>query len=152
MTHFKYLICFLLLCISTKFSFSQETDTASNNPSWKPFYFPLTRDTSNQFPDSLLVNAKLIDYTIGPPCGLFCGCSTLKLKLTKNNSFYKYDNVYVAIPCLGVLSKDLKEKTRWTLYKIPLNYHACYWTGVTANKFDTKELPIYTLTKIDMAK
>jgi len=147
MRRFKYLICFILPCFQSSFCFSQQTDTALYNINWQVDNFPITRDTLNQFPDSLMVEALLSDYTMGIPCGLFCGCGTLKLKLTNTSSIYKYNDVYVAIGCFYELTKDIEEKTRWMLYKILLNDNACFWTSFTINKFNTKGLPFYTLEK-----
>ena len=135
-------------------SYSQQLDTIANKINWQRKVriispgntFPITRDTLDQFPDSLAIEAKLVDYTLGISCGYLCGCGTLKLTLTKKEGLYPYDKIYVGVPCLTILPTEWKRKKKWTLYKLPLNDKTCFWTEATMNKFDTKGLAFYTLT------
>ncbi|MBN8790579.1 MAG: hypothetical protein J0I84_26165 [Terrimonas sp.] len=53
--------------------------------------------------------------------------------------------IYIAVACLNVLPKELKNKKKWTLYKLPIGYNRCFWIEAPMNKFDTKGLPFYTL-------
>ncbi len=151
------------LFLLTKFTFGQ-TSTGTNPNSdrreiiksvdknaynkFKSSY-PIIRDTLNAFPDSIIVEGKLIDYTIGVSCGVFCGCGTFKIKLAKQYDNYKHAFIYVGVPCLNVLPKGIKKKGNWTLYKLPLTDNRCFWTEVPMNKFDTNGLPFYTLTRYD---
>ena len=157
----KYFIAISSLLLFTNFTFGQNAsktnpdfdrreiiksvDTGAYNK-FKSSY-PITRDTLNIFPDSIIVEGKLIDYTIGLSCGIFCGCGTFKIKLAKQYDNYKHTFIYIGVPCLNVLPKGLKKKNNWTLYKLPINDNRCFWTEVPMNKFDTKGLPFYTLTK-----
>ena len=109
--------------------------------------YAITRDTLNVFPDSLIIEGKLVDYTMGISCGFFCGCGTFKIRLTKQNNNYKSTFIYVGVPCLTNLPKGIKKRVTWTLYKLPMNDKRCYWTEVPMNKFDTNGLPFYTLTR-----
>ena len=128
----------------------KSVDTSANNK-FKSSY-AITRDTLNVFPDSVIIEGELLDYTtIGFSCGVLCGCGTLKIKLARQYDHYKQAYIYVGVPCLNTLSKKLQNKTKWTLYKLPLSDNSCYWTEVPMNKFDTKGLPFYTLTKYDKA-
>src|SRR5262245_29428681 len=90
--------------------------------------YPITRDTLNAYPDSLMIEGKLVDYTLGLTCGVFCGCGTLKVILTKQNYYYAYDYIYVGVPCFSFVPNELMAKTKWILYKLPFNDNSCFWT------------------------
>jgi hypothetical protein len=157
----KHFITILSLFLFSNFTFGQNTSGTKpnsdrremvksvNTSAYNKFKssYALTRDTLNAYPDSLIIEGKLIDYTMGVSCGIFCGCGTFKIKLTKQCDNYKQTFIYVGVPCLNVLPEGLKKKNNWTLYKLPMNDKSCYWTEVPMNKFDTKGLPFYTLTK-----
>ena len=107
--------------------------------------YPITRDTLNKFPDSLIIEGNVVDYITGVSCGIFCGCGTLKIKLIKANNLYSQEYIYIGVPCFNEFSKGLKTKTIWKLSKLPLDDKSCFWTEVPVNKFDTKGLPFYTI-------
>ncbi|HEV2481037.1 MAG TPA: hypothetical protein VGS79_15275 [Puia sp.] len=50
--------------------------------------YPITRDTLNKYPDSIVVDGKIVDYTLGLNCGCVCGCGTLKIKLRQKPPDY----------------------------------------------------------------
>ena len=155
----KHFISILSLFLLTNYAFGQNARTANANSDRREIIksvdssaynrfkssYPITRDTLNIFPDSIIIEGELIDYTLGFSCGVLCGCGTLKIKLAKKDDSYKQAFIYVGVPCLNVLPNELKKKTNWTLYKLPLNNNRCCWTEVPMNKFDTKGLPFYTL-------
>jgi len=157
----KHFISILSLLLLTNYTFGQNANRINTNSDRREIIesvdssaynklkssYPITRDTLNAFPDSIIVEGKLIDYTIGFSCGVFCGCGTLKIKLAKQYDNYKQAFIYVGVPCLNVLPKELKEKTKWTLYKLSISDNRCFWTEVPMNKFDTKGLPFYIFTK-----
>jgi hypothetical protein len=105
--------------------------------------YPITRDTLNQFPDSLSIYGKLVDFTLGVSCGYFCGCGTMKIKLTRPNEAYKYEYLYIAFACFNLLPKEIRKRRQWAIYKLPLDDMRCYWTEIPMNKFDTGRLPFY---------
>jgi hypothetical protein len=65
------------------------------------------------------------------------------MRLKQKLANYREDYVYVGVPCLSFLSKELKKQAHWVLYKIPLTDRTCFWTKVPVNKFDTKGVPFY---------
>jgi hypothetical protein len=106
---------------------------------------PITRDTLNIFPDFVTVEGKLVDYTLGINCGVFCGCGTLKIKLVKQSIKYHEEFIFVAVPCLSLLPFNLNSKRYWSLNKLAISDNSCCWVEVPSNKFDTKGIPFYTL-------
>jgi len=108
--------------------------------------YPITRDTLNQYPDSLEVEGLMVDYSLlGFPCGYFCGCGAIKIKLISANPLYKEEFIYVGMPCFNVLPDLTRQQKKWKVYKIPLKDNSCYWTEVPINKFDSKGIPFYTM-------
>lgn len=107
--------------------------------------YPITRDTLNRYPDSLIVEGSMTDYNLGVPCGVLCGCGAIKIKLTDPHPLYKELFIYVGMPCFNKLPDSLKQKQTWALYKIPINDTACFWTEAPVNKFDSKGVPFYTM-------
>jgi hypothetical protein len=99
--------------------------------------YPITRDTLNKYPDSITIDGRIVDYTLGATCGYFCGCGTLKIRISQKMAGYAKDYVYVAVPCLSFLSDSLKNQRHWVLFKIALNDQTCFWTALPVNKFDT---------------
>jgi hypothetical protein len=109
--------------------------------------FPITRDSLNIYPDSAKITGTMVDYTLGMTCGYFCGCGTLKVKLQTKVAGYPFEHIYVAIPCFSELTKEISDKTEWSLYEIPMNDRRCYWTELPRNKFATFGVPFYVLEK-----
>ena len=107
--------------------------------------YPITRDTLNRYPDSLIVEGIMTDYNLGIKCGVLCGCGAIKIQLTDPHLLYKEAFVYVGVPCFGEMTDSLEKKQQWKLYKIPINDTACVWTEVPRNKFDSKGVPFYTM-------
>jgi hypothetical protein len=108
--------------------------------------YPITRDTLNIFPDSLLVDGEVVDYNIGRPCGIFCGCGAIKIRLTKPNPNYPFDFIFLGIGCMDEFPEKLSTRKTWSLSKIQLNDHSCFWTEDPNSKFDSNGLPFYTTT------
>jgi len=107
--------------------------------------YPIVRDTLNQFPDSLIVEGEIADYITGVSCGVFCGSGALKIKLTKANAKYAHDFLFIGVPCFSECPDTFKTRKIWTVSKISLTDHSCYWTEVPVNKFDSKGTPFYTI-------
>jgi hypothetical protein len=107
--------------------------------------YPITRDTLNQYPDSVLIQGIMVDFTQGISCGYFCGCGTIKVRLTEKVESYQKPFIYVAHPCRIDMTDELTKVRSWTLYKLPMNDTRCYWTEVPMNKFDTSGLPFYVM-------
>jgi hypothetical protein len=107
--------------------------------------YPITRDTLNKYPDSLIIAGNVVDYSSGYPCELTLACGTLKIKITAGNTLYKEPFIYVAVPCLNIIPDSLKNKNNWVLYKLPVADFSGYWNAVI-NKFDTQGQPFYTMT------
>jgi hypothetical protein len=108
--------------------------------------FPITRDSLHIYPDSLKVTGTVVDYTLGS-CRYFCGCGALKLKLHTKVAGYPFEHIHVAIPCFNELTKEIADKTEWSLYEIPMNDLRCFWTEWPRNKFPTFGVPFYVLAK-----
>lgn len=107
--------------------------------------YPLTRDTLNTYPDTLIIEGKLIDATIAFHCGNLCTSGTLKIEVLKWNARYKHPYIYVAIPCMASLPEEYKTRKIWKLRKLQLNNTECFWSGAV-NKFDTTGIPFYLLS------
>jgi hypothetical protein len=107
--------------------------------------YPITRDTLNQYPDSVTIQGVLVDFTQGISCGKFCGCGTIKVKLTQKSGIYQERLFFVGHPCFIKMTDELTNEHSWTLYKLPMDDTRCYWTGVPMNKFNTKGLPFYVM-------
>lgn len=106
--------------------------------------FPITRDTYNRYPDSMVIEGLVVDYIKAFACGVLCGCGVIKIKVINPHSLYKEPFVYVGMPCFEGMTDSLEKKDRWKLSKIPLNDKSCYWTEIPINKFDSKGVPFYT--------
>ena len=109
-------------------------------------YWPITRDTLDKFPDEIVFAGYIVDSTVGFSCGVYCTCGTLKIKLTKKIKGYHHPYMYLAVPCMDHIPKEMTQKTSWRLVKIPVNDKSCFWLGAN-NKFDTEGLPFYTVER-----
>jgi hypothetical protein len=109
--------------------------------------YPITRDTLGIYPDSLVVIGGLIDYSLAFSCGVWCSCGALKIRVEQNMGGYDQENVFVAVPCMISLPPEFLKLRKWIFYKIKSDDNRCYWTELPINKFDTKGIPFYTLTK-----
>lgn len=107
--------------------------------------YPITRDTLNSFPDSVIIEGELIDYSIGLTCGTICGSGALKVKVIKPSQVYKPAYIFVVVPCLSNVPNELKRKIRWELSKLQFNDDRCFWAEGPVNKFDTNGIPFYVL-------
>ena len=144
-----------MLGVGSKFLFAQTTSKiqhhdasgidTSKYENFKTTY-PITRDSSNAFPEILLIEGEIADYITGATCGVFCGCGAIKIKLTRPNAKYPYEYIFLGMPCFDKFPASLNFKTKWELTKIPLNDNSCYWTETVVNKFDSKGLPFYTMS------
>jgi len=107
-------------------------------------HFPLTRDTTGNFPEHLTITGKIVDITVGPSCGIFCGCGTLKVELSNQPDDYKESHVYIAIPCFAVNQNDYLNKTiDITIEILSPDNKDCYWTEMPMNKIDSHGIPFY---------
>jgi hypothetical protein len=86
---------------------------------------------------------------MGVTCGVFCGCGTAKVELSKPHAEYPHPFIYVAVHCQHILDKDVQHKKIWQLEELKIDEHGCFWTEMPMNKFDTHGLPFYILSDKD---
>jgi hypothetical protein len=108
--------------------------------------YPFTRDTLNQYADSLTLTGKIEYYSgVAPQCGIMCTAAVLVFKLTEQSQNYPHSHVYVAFTCSHTVSKKDRKKTILVkLKKIAIDDYSCFWQE-RRNPFDTKGWPFYHL-------
>lgn len=106
-------------------------------------FYPITRDTFNRYPDSLVVNGVVESFIISGGCGIICSSGAIKIKLSSRHPLYKEACVFVGVPCFEEMTDSLKNKQLWKLHKIPLDDNSCFWTEVSMNIYDSKGVPFY---------
>src|SRR5206468_10216628 len=97
MSSFRFLNLVLFLLLT---GHSVEAGYRSRHSRLHSDYLLVTRDTLNQYPDSLLIEGKIVDYSDGASCGGFCESGSLKIQLQQNNNSYSHTYIYVLVPCL----------------------------------------------------
>lgn len=113
-------------------------------------FYPLTRDTTGKFPKQLVVTGKIVDITTGTSCGVFCGCGTIKVKLSDTLKDYSETYVFIAIPCFNVNAKDFLNKTiKIKVDLLSIANKDCFWNEVPINNIDSKGIPFYIPNNLD---
>ncbi len=109
--------------------------------------YPLTRDTLNQYADSLTLTGKIEYYSgVSPQCGSICTSSVLVFRLTEQSPDYPHSHIYVAFTCFHRINKKDRNKTmRIIVKKIAMDDRSCFWEERRTNPFDTKGVPFYHL-------
>lgn len=107
-------------------------------------YYPLTRDTLNRFPDSIVIVGRIVKYSgLYPSCGTTCSSEQLVVELSEKNSAYPYPLIYIAFTCFDLIEeKELLQTIRMKIEKIVLQDDGCFWRSTS---FDSNGMPYYNL-------
>jgi hypothetical protein len=96
------------------------------------------------------VKGKIVDVTVGTSCGIFCGCGTIKVKLSDKLEGYSEPHVFIAIPCFNVNSKKfLNKRINIKVELLSIDNNDCFWNEVPMNNLDSKGIPFYIPKNLD---
>lgn len=108
------------------------------------YFFPLTKDTFNLFPEKITVNGVVEEVSPGTSCGVVCGCGTVKIRLQDSIPGYHSSFVFIAIPCFAVGKKDFMGKTvKANLTKLPATNKECFYRELVLNTINSGRVPFY---------
>ena len=108
------------------------------------YFFPLTKDTFNIFPENVLVNGVVEAVSTGTSCGVVCGCGTIKVRLQDSIPGYHYPVVFIAIRCFTGSEKEIVgKKVKAGFTKLPITNKECYYRELVVNTLDSGKIPFY---------